>query len=126
LTLDIASRLLSQRDAMIVWRIHCLTQRLNLLHLNPFVVSDHVPPTLDPIMTAQDDITAALAQLDTATARVAGIVGSAASTAASLQATIDDLTAQLATGLTPAQTADAVAHLTAVVAQLNALGTPTP
>jgi hypothetical protein len=75
-------------------------------------------------MTAQDDINVALTSLDAATARVATIVASAASTAASLQATIDSLTAQLATGLTPQQTADAVAHLTAVVAQLNALGSP--
>jgi hypothetical protein len=108
---------------MVAWRIRQVVAHLNDIR-DPFLFPPTTATSTSDPMTAQDDISAALTSLDAATARVATIVASAASTAASLQATIDTLTAQLATGLTPQQTADAVTHLTSVVAQLNALGSP--
>lgn len=72
-------------------------------------------------MALSDDITAALASLDVATTRLSTVISSARQQAATLQATIDDLTAQLATGLSPAQAQDVITRLQAAVTALNAL-----
>lgn len=72
-------------------------------------------------MALSDDISAKLNSLNAATTRLSTVITTARQQSASLQATVDQLTAQLATGISPDQAQSILAQLQAAIDALNAI-----
>jgi DNA repair ATPase RecN len=122
MTHDAILHLLRERDALVVWRIDRVADRLRRLHLRH--PSHH--PDRGTAMTLSEDIATALTNLDAAADHVESLITAANALAAQLQATIDQLNATAGEGLTGAQTEAALMHLSAAVTRLNQMGSGTP